>query len=57
MIIICTDNEGFEDQLTLGQDYRPNPIYKTIGENSYLIYDDKGIVRWFGESHFKIVVE
>ncbi len=49
MILECTANEGFEDQIT------PSEIYeiKMIGQNSVLIENDKGVQRWYGQHHFE----
>jgi hypothetical protein len=50
MIIECTCNDGFEDQLTATTQY---PI-KEFGSNSVLIENDKGQERWYGNQRFEI---
>jgi galactose-1-phosphate uridylyltransferase len=53
MIIICKDNDGFSDQLTAPAQYN----VKQIGVNSYLIENDLGQERWYGEMHFLILIQ
>ncbi len=53
MIIECVKNDGFEDQLTQENDYQ----VKSLGENSYLIENDKQESRWYGTQHFAIKLE
>lgn len=53
MIIICTNNDGFSDQLTASTHY----TVKEIGANSYLIENDNGKVRWYGFSKFEIQLD
>lgn len=50
MIIECVRNDGFEDQLTASSAYR----VKELGENSYLIENDREDQRWYGHQHFTI---
>jgi len=51
MIIECINNDGFEDFLTAGADYR----VRAIGANGYQIEtDQEGRVEWFGESKFRL---
>lgn len=50
MIVKCKTNSGFEDQLTSNSSYR----VKELGENSYLVQNDKGQVRWYGQQNFNI---
>ena len=51
MYLLCVDNDGFEDQLTLESAY----MVEQSGENGYQVYDDKEILRWYGELHFAII--
>lgn len=63
MYVICTDNTGFEDmlsgpemvngELTNGSAY----MVENVGVNSYQIYDDKEVLRWFGDVHFTLIDE
>jgi hypothetical protein len=48
MHITCVNNGGFEDQLTVSQQYH----VKEYGENSYLIENDNGGRQWYGTIHF-----
>lgn len=50
MNIICTNNDGFSDQLSNDR------IYKVLatGVNGYLIENDKNQERYYGSSKFKI---
>ena len=50
MIIECTCNDGFEDQLTATTQYN----LKEFGNNSVLIENDKGQERWYGKQRFEI---
>ena len=50
MIVECMTNSGFEDQLTTSANYR----VKELGDNDYLIEDDKGKERWYGTARFEI---
>ncbi|MEH6822549.1 MAG: hypothetical protein V7629_01405 [Motiliproteus sp.] len=50
MIIECTCNDGFEDQLTAANQYS----IKELGSNSVLIENDKGQERWYGNLRFEI---
>lgn len=52
MNIECTDNGGFEDQLTQGQ------LYKVHNSQGYSlqIKDDTGQVRWYGRLKFSTPV-
>lgn len=50
MIIECTCNDGFEDQLTATSEYR----LKQLGDNSVLIENDKGEERWYGRHRFEM---
>tara|TARA_R110001583_G_scaffold2388_3_gene17360 strand:- start:1419 stop:1583 length:165 start_codon:yes stop_codon:yes gene_type:complete len=53
MDIECTQNHGFEDQLS------ENRVYsiKELGQNSYLIENDKQEQCWYGRQHFTIKLE
>lgn len=53
MIIECTDNSGFEDQLQPGQDY----IVIQQGKNDYLIENDKNEQHWYGAFRFDVVFQ
>ena len=44
----CTDNGGFEDQLSEGTTY----YIKEVGCNSYLLKNDNDEEAWYGQSHF-----
>lgn len=50
MLVVCKDNEGFQDQLTVGEFYRVE-----IGINSYQVLNDKGAIRWYGVRFFNLV--
>lgn len=50
MYVECIDKSGFEDQLTEGTAYQ----ILEIGNNSYLIANDKEQTVWYGQSHFVI---
>lgn len=50
MFVICKTNEAFEDQLTSGERY----AVIGMGDNSYLIRNDRGEQRWYGRSRFVI---
>ena len=50
MFVECKANDGFEDQLTGALIYKVHEL----GENSYLILNDKGESRWYGKHHFTI---
>ena len=50
MFVECKNEDGFEDQLTSDLIYR----VKAIGENSYLLTNDKGEEFWYGQQHFTI---
>ena len=50
MIIECVDNGGFEDQMEIGQIFH----VKERGQNSYLIENHKGQLRWYGTAKFSI---
>lgn len=50
MFVTCKSNDAFEDQLTTGKKY----TVVGLGENSYLISNDKGEERWYGRSQFVI---
>ena len=54
MIIQCNDNGGFEDQLTEGQHYPVEVIGN--GGADFLVTDDKGVQRWYGEAKFEVVL-
>lgn len=49
MYIKCKSNAGFEDQLDRGVFYK----VQALGENSYLIKNHKGQLRWYGRMHFE----
>jgi hypothetical protein len=50
LVAHCVCNEGFEDALTSGSDYRIQAV--APGENSYLLVGDNGISRWYGRLRF-----
>jgi hypothetical protein len=50
MHVECTDNDGFEDQLTASALY----AVKEFKGGSVQIVNDKGVERWYGLSKFKI---
>ena len=50
MILNCIDNSGFEDQLTNSTEYRA----KEVQGGSYLVLNDKGQERWYGECKFAV---
>jgi hypothetical protein len=50
MHVECTDNGGFEDQLTASTLY----AVKEFKGGSVQIEDNKGVTRWYGLSKFKI---
>ena len=50
MIVECKDNGGFEDQLQQGQNYR----VEKVGQNSYLIENDKDQLVWYGAVKFEL---
>lgn len=51
MLITCHCNEGFEDMLTPGKEYRA----ADIRHGSVLVDDDTGRRRWFGLGKFTLV--
>lgn len=51
MHILCKSNDGFEDQLSAQAKYN----IEAIGDNSYLITNDTGEQRWYGQQHFSLV--
>lgn len=53
MYIECKQNFGFEDQLTEQAVYR----IKELGENSYLIENDKQQECWYGRQHFLVKLD
>ncbi len=53
MFIECVRNDGFEDQLTASTDYQ----VQELGENSYLIENDKAEARWYGRQHFTVKLD
>ena len=48
-MIKCVNNEGFEDQLTVGHNY----YIMDEGENGYLILNDAGQKRSYGAGKFR----
>ncbi len=48
MLIECIQNDGFEDQISENKKY----VVKAVGENSFLIENDKSEQRWYGRLHF-----
>jgi hypothetical protein len=48
MHVECTDNDGFEDQLTAGTLY----AVKEFKGGSVQIANDKGDMRWYGTCKF-----
>jgi hypothetical protein len=48
MFVECTDNGGFEDQLTSGHGYD----VEEFEGGSVLITNDKGDMRWYGTCKF-----
>ena len=51
LAVTCKSDEAFEDQLTTGADYD----VLSVEGGSYLIKNDNGIVRWYGNIHFKLL--
>ncbi len=50
MILICRNNNGFEDALSQGRNY---PV-EAVGVNSYFIKNDRSEYEWYGKMHFDI---
>jgi hypothetical protein len=48
MYMICTDNDGFEDQLTVKEKY----TVKGLQGGSVEIENDRGEIRWYGTIKF-----
>ncbi|MDB4302194.1 hypothetical protein N9924_01365 [bacterium] len=49
-VVTCINVGGFEDTLTLGQEYE----IKVAGANSYCIENDKGNISWYGTPQLKV---
>lgn len=49
MYVICTSNEAFEDQLTVGERYK---VIEARG-NSVLICNKADELRWYGVDKFR----
>ena len=52
MLVECKSNTGFEDQLTTEEAYQ----VQQVGENSYLVTNDKGDLRYYGQQNFNVVL-
>lgn len=48
MYMICTNNDGFEDQLTVGKQY---PV-KALKGASVQVENDNGVNYWYGTTKF-----
>lgn len=51
MKVKCINSVGFEDQLTAGMLY----TVEGVGENSYIIVNDKHQPAWYGTPQLKVV--
>lgn len=48
MFIKCVDNDGFEDQLTVGTLYQ----VMRLGNNEFFIKNDNEAMVWYGDAKF-----
>lgn len=50
MLVKCKNNDGFEDQFTVGELY----LVSESKNNSYYLANDNSCLRWYGTVHFTI---